>query len=237
MVAPLIGLTTYREPARWGVWDQLADLLPTSYALAVEVGGGVPVLLPPAMPYDDAAMAVVRRLDGLVVSGGADVDPELYDEPAHPATGAPRPDRDAWELALLRAAEDVDLPVLGVCRGLQVMAVAAGGSLVQHLPETLGTAAHDPGGDGFGDVQVRLDPTSSLARLLGAERTGVRCHHHQAVSTHPGLTPVAWAEDGTVEALERPGEGFWLGVQWHPEVYGDADLFQALVRAASGRSV
>lgn len=230
--APLVGLTTYREPARWGVWDQSADLLPSSYARAVEVAGGVPVLLPPSLPYDASAAAVVARLDALVVSGGADVEPALYDEAPHPATGPPRRDRDAWELALLAAADERGLPVLGVCRGMQVMSVAAGGSLVQHLPDVTGAPTHDPGGDGFGAVEVRLEAGSLLADLLGAERTGVRCHHHQAVATHPGLTPVAWAEDGTVEAIERPGPGFWLGVQWHPEVYGDAELFRALVLAA-----
>jgi putative glutamine amidotransferase len=231
--APLVGLTTYREPARWGVWDQSADLLPSSYARAVEVAGGVPVLLPPSLPYAASAAAVVARLDAVVVSGGADVEPALYDEAPHPATGPPRRDRDAWELALLAAADERGLPVLGVCRGMQVMSVAAGGALVQHLPDVTGAPTHDPGGDGFGSVEVRLEPGSLLADLLGAERTGVRCHHHQAVATHPGLTPVAWAEDGTVEALERPGPGFWLGVQWHPEVYGDAELFRALVDAAS----
>lgn len=231
---PLVGLTTYREPARWGVWDQSADLLPSSYARAVEVAGGVPVLLPPTLPYAAAAEVVVARLDALVVSGGADVEPALYDEAPHPATGPPRRDRDAWELALLAAAEERGLPVLGVCRGMQVMSVAAGGSLVQHLPEVTGAATHDPGGDGFGAVEVRLHPGSRLADLLGAERTGVRCHHHQAVATHPGLTPVAWADDGTVEAVERPGDGFWVGVQWHPEVHGDAELFRGLVEAAGG---
>lgn len=235
-MSPVIGLTTYREPARWGVWDQHADLLPTSYARSVELAGGVPVLLPPMAA--EAAPAVLSRLDALVVCGGADVDPERYAQSPHPATGSPRTDRDTWELALLAAAESVALPVLGVCRGMQLMAVAASGSLVQHLPETLGAgvdpATHDPGGDGFGEVEVRIDPSSRLASLLGGGVDTVRCHHHQAVATHPGMDVAARAADGTVEALERPGDRFWLGVQWHPEVITDAGLWRGLVEAAGG---
>ncbi|HET9761447.1 MAG TPA: gamma-glutamyl-gamma-aminobutyrate hydrolase family protein, partial [Nocardioidaceae bacterium] len=130
-VQPLVGLSTYREQARWGVWDQRADLLPTQYADAVRRAGGVPVLLPPQEP--GAAAAVVTRLDALVVTGGADVDPGRYGAEPHAATVAWRTDRDAWELALLDAADARDLPVLGICRGMQVMAVHRGGRLVQHL--------------------------------------------------------------------------------------------------------
>ena len=232
---PLIGLTTYREPTRWGVWDQSADLLPSTYATAVESVGGVPILLPPTVPYDAAAVAVVARLDGLVISGGADVDPERYAEERHERTGAPRPDRDAWELALLDAAAARDLPTLGVCRGMQVMAVGAGGSLEQHLPDTLDATTHDPGGDGFGEVDVSIAPDSRLARALGGvPEVNVRCHHHQGVREHPGFEPVAWAGDGWLEAMEGTGERFLVGVQWHPEVVADAGLFRALVEAARG---
>lgn len=232
MPTPVIGLSTYREPARWGVWDQHADLLPTSYARSVELAGGLPVLLPPQAA--EAASAVLARVDGLVVCGGADVDPARYAEEPHAATGVPRVDRDTWELALLDAAARSGTPVLGVCRGLQLMAVAAGGSLVQHLPEELGSAVHDPGGDGFGEVEVGVAPGSRLAGLVALEQLDVRCHHHQAVRRHPGLEVVARAADGTVEALERPGEQFWLGVQWHPEVIADAGLFRGLVEACGG---
>lgn len=232
MSVPVVGLTTYREPARWGVWDQHADLLPTHYARAVELAGGVPVLLPPQAV--GSAATVLARLDALVVCGGADVDPAAYGEEPHAATGAPRADRDAWELALLAAAPAVGLPVLGVCRGMQLMAVAAGGSLVQHLPEAVGATTHDPGGDGFGEVEVDVVPGSRLASLLGDHPAPVRCHHHQAVRDHPDLEVVARAADGTVEALERPGERWWLGVQWHPEVIADAGLWRGLVEAARG---
>jgi len=231
---PLIGLSTYREPARWGIWDQRADLLPASYADSVAAAGGVPVLLPPVPPYAEGAQVAVARLDGLIISGGADVDPTHYAESAHPATGVPRPDRDAWELALLEAAGQRALPTLGVCRGMQVMAVQSGGTLEQHLPDVVGHAIHDPGGDSFGVVDVRVQPGSRLADVLlsaGGELT-VGCHHHQSVRTHPGYTAVAWAGDGTVEAIETPDERFLLGVQWHPEVAEDAGLFRALVRAS-----
>ncbi len=229
---PLIGLSTYREQARWGVWVQSADLLPTSYAESVERAGGVPVLLPPTAPSDEAARAVVARVDGLVIAGGADVAAAEYGEPAHPSAGDPRRDRDQWELALLRAADEVGLPTLGVCRGMQVMAVGAGGVLEQHLPDLVGHDHHSPGADAFGDVAVRVAEESLLHDLVRANELGVHCHHHQSVRKHPGYTAVAWADDGTVEAMERPGERFCLGVQWHPEVAADAGLFQALVGAS-----
>jgi len=229
---PLIGLSTYREQARWGVWDQAADLLPTSYAESVERAGGVPVLLPPSAPYEEAARAVVARVDGLVIAGGADVAAAEYGEPAHPSAGDPRRDRDQWELALLGAADEIRLPTLGVCRGMQVMAVGAGGVLEQHLPDLVGHEHHSPGADVFGDVPVRVAEESLLHDLVRADELGVHRHHHQSVRNHPGFNAVAWADDGTVEAMERPGDRFCLGVQWHPEVAADAGLFQALVGAS-----
>src|SRR6478609_5571490 len=177
MPAPLIGLTTYREDAAWGVWQQRADLLPAQYAAAVEATGGVPLLLPP-VDVPGAADAVVARLDGLVISGGADVDPGRYADDAHPRTAGWRPDRDAWEVALLDAAEAVGLPVLGVCRGMQVMAVRAGGALDQHVPDLVGHEGHSPGGDAFGAIDVTTETGSRLALLVG-DRVEVRCHHHQ----------------------------------------------------------
>ncbi len=234
---PLIGLTTYRERAQWGVWDQAADLLPTMYADAIVRAGGVPVLLPPATDDRDAAASVVARLDGLVVSGGADVDPEQYGEEPHPLTASWRPDRDAWELALLTSAAAANLPTLGVCRGMQVMAVAAGGTLDQHTPDVVGHEQHSPGGPEFGAVEVSAMRSSLLHSILGASTT-VHCHHHQSVRSHPGYTAVAHAEDGTLEAMELPGSEdggrFCLGVQWHPEMGRDQRLFDALVRAAGG---
>ena len=231
MGAPVIGLTTYREDAAWGVWHQPADLLPTQYARAVEATGGVPVLLPPQEQVG-AAEAVVGRLDGLVVSGGADVDPGRYAAQVHPRTSGWRPDRDAWESALLDAAEAAGLPVLGVCRGMQLMAVHAGGSLDQHTPDLVGDERHSPGGDAFGSVAVRTEPATRVASLVGEALT-VRCHHHQSVREHPGFVAAARADDGTLEAMETLGERFCVAVQWHPETAADVGLLAGLVRAAA----
>jgi putative glutamine amidotransferase len=231
---PLIGLSTYREQARWGVWDQPADLLPTTYADSVARAGGVPVLLPPQAPAD--AVEVVARLDGLVITGGADVDPARYGAEPHPRTVAWRTDRDAWELALLEAADARELPVLGICRGMQVMAVHRGGALEQHLPDAVGHEHHSPGGDEFGDVEVVTEAGSRLRMLLG-DRQLVGCHHHQGVREHPGFTAVAHAADGTLEAMEGAGDRFEVAVQWHPETRTDAGIFAGLVAAATARLV
>ena len=231
MSRPLIGLTSYREHARWGIWDTQADVLPAVYARAIVAAGGVPVLLPAASPAVEAASAVVARLDGLVISGGADVSPARYGAEPHPATAGWRDDRDEWELALLEAAGRRRTPTLGVCRGMQVMAVGAGGTLVQHVPDEVGHEQHSPGGDVFGGISVRMEPDSLLHSLVG-DRIDVHCHHHQAVGSHPGFQAVAWAEDGILEAMELPGDRFCVAVQWHPEMAEDAGLFVGLVRAA-----
>ena len=233
---PLIGLSSYREEARWGVWRQSADLLPTEYAVSVEAAGGVPVLLPPTSAADpaDAAQAVIARLDGLVISGGADVEPARYGAEPHPRTTSWRQDRDAWELALLTAADAVGLPVLGICRGMQLMAVHAGGSLDQHTPDLVDHDEHNPGADAYGQTLVQVAADTRVCSLLGPRLT-VNCHHHQSVATHPGYTAVAFAADGTLEAMERPGPRFCLGVQWHPETAADAGLLAGLVAAAVGR--
>lgn len=231
MTAPVVGLTTYREDAAWGVWRQRADLLPTQYAAAVEATGGVPLLLPP-LGRPGAADTVVSRLDGLVISGGADVDPGRYGAEPHERTAAWRPDRDAWELALLDAAAAARLPVLGVCRGMQVMAVHAGGELDQHTPDLVDHEQHSPGGDVFGTVAVTTLPGTYVAGLLG-ESLSVNCHHHQSVRSHPGFVPAARAVDGTLEAMEAPGDRFCVAVQWHPETAGDVGLLAGLVRAAA----
>jgi len=229
-VHPLIGLSTYREQARWGVWDQPADLLPTTYADAVHRVGGVPVLLPPQPAV--AAADVVARLDGLVITGGADVDPGRYGAEPHARTLSWRTDRDAWELALLDAADARGLPVLGICRGMQVMAVQRGGTLDQHVPETVGHDEHSPGADAFGNVSVDTLEGTRLRMLVG-DRAGVACHHHQSVREHPGFRAAAYAQDGTLEAMEAPGDRFLVAVQWHPETRADAGLFAGLVAAAT----
>lgn len=232
-IRPVIGLTTYRERAQWGVWTTSADVLHAQYADAVLAAGGIPVLLPPASASGQVALEVVGRLDGLVVTGGADVSPLRYGQEPGAHTVAWREDRDAWELALLHAADQVGLPTLGVCRGMQLMAVAAGGTLHQHTPDLVGHHEHNPGADTFGDTQVRTAEESTLHELVGGSVV-VGCHHHQTVDSHPGFTATAWAEDGSLEAMERPGTRFCLAVQWHPEVGDDARLFAALVAAATG---
>jgi putative glutamine amidotransferase len=230
--APVIGLTVYREVATWGVWHQRADLLPAQYAEAVASVGGVPVLLPPS-DLEGAAAAAVARLDGLVVSGGADVDPQRYGAEPHPRTAGWRPDRDAWESALLDAAAEAGQPVLGVCRGMQLMAVHAGGALDQHTPDLVGHEQHSPGGDEFGEVAVTTAAGSRVEALVGGDLS-VSCHHHQSVATHPGFTASAHAADGTLEAMEAPGERFCVAVQWHPETAADVGLLAGLVAAAAG---
>jgi putative glutamine amidotransferase len=231
----VIGLTTYREQAAWGVWDGRADVLHAEYADAVLAAGGVPVLLPPASGSEAAARAVISRIDGLIVSGGADVDPARYGEEAHARTTAWREDRDAWESALLEAAGASGLPTLGVCRGMQLMAVTAGGSLDQHTPDVVGHEQHSPGGPEYGAIAVRTEPGSRVQAAVGDE-ADVSCHHHQSVREHPGFTATAWAPDGTLEAIERPGRWFCVGIQWHPEVGRDHGLFEALVAAARDRA-
>lgn len=231
MSIPLIGLSTYREQAAWGVWTQRADVLQAEYADAVVAAGGAPVLLPPSSSATELAESVVRRLDGLVLTGGADLDPARYDEIPGPRTTTWREDRDAWEVAVLAAADAIGLPVLGVCRGMQLMAVAAGGTLEQHTPDVVGNEAHSPGGDRFGDIAVTTAGGSRVQAAEGAH-LAVRCHHHQSVRTHPGYTATAWAEDGVLEAIEADGERFSVAVQWHPEMGRDQLLFNALVAAA-----
>lgn len=229
--APLIGLTTYQERAQTLVWDTEFALLHYVYVDAVVRAGGVPVLLP---PQEHGAAEVIDRLDGLILSGGADVAPERYGEQPHPRTTVVRPGRDDWELRLLRSALAADLPVLGVCRGAQLLNVALGGTLRQHLPETVGHERHCPAPGVFGDTRVALRTGSAVAGILGPE-TDVRCYHHQALDEiAPGLSVTGAADDGTVEAVELPGRRFVLGVQWHPEQNGrDLRLFEALVAAAA----
>ncbi|MCW2764750.1 MAG: peptidase [Nocardioides sp.] len=231
MTTPVIGLTTYREDAAWGVWEQPADLLPTQYAAAVEATGGLPLLLP-TLGQPGAADTVVSRLDGLVISGGADVDPGRYGAEPHERTAGWRPDRDAWELALLDAAAAAGLPVLGVCRGMQLMAVHAGGELDQHTPDLVDHEEHSPGGDAFGAVAVTTVAGTVVSGLVG-ESVSVNCHHHQSVRSHPGFVSAAHAADGTLEAMEAPGGRFCVAVQWHPETAADVGLLAGLVRAAA----
>ena len=228
---PRIGLTTYGERARWGVWDRRAAVLPISYVDAVATAGGVPVLLPP-VEVEGAASAAVAAIDALLLTGGADVDPATYGARVDPATRGIRPDRDRWEQALLAAALDADLPVLAICRGVQLLDVAMGGTLHQHVPDVVGHANHGPDDDSYGTTHVKVEPGSRLANIIG-DTAEVPCHHHQSVDrVADGLVVCATADDGIVEAVESPDRSFVLGVQWHPEDAADPRLFVALVEAA-----
>lgn len=226
---PLIGITSYVEVARYGVWETEGPVLPRSYVDAVLRAGGVPMLLP---PIGDGHAELVRAIDGLVLSGGADIEPARYDHEPHPKT-VTRPERDAFEFALLEQALAAGVPVFGVCRGMEVLNVAFGGTLAQHLPEVVGHSEHQPAPAVFGPRRVTTADGSTVSAILGAEAK-VRCYHHQGVGElAPGLRATAWAEDGTVEAVEGTGDGYVLGVQWHPEEDDSDDrLFAALVNAA-----
>ncbi len=241
---PVIGLSALATRAAWGVWSTDAVLLNRAYVDKVSAAGGVPVLLP---PLPGVIPAVLPRLDGLVLTGGQDLDPALYGQEPGAHTQVANPDRDASELALLAGAVDGGMPVLGICRGMQVLNVARGGSLHQHLPDLVGTQDHAPSPGAYATHRVTVDGGSCLARLLGTPGTPgtpggeplvrtVPTYHHQGVDRlGRGLVVTARADDGTVEAVEDPSLPFCVAVQWHPEVGQDTSLFDAVVAAARTR--
>jgi len=227
---PLIGITTYVTPAKWSYWELEAALIPVEYVRAVERAGGRALLVPPS---EDGVEETLGALDGLVFSGGSDLDPELYDQEPHEETFGIHEERDRAELALLEAALQRDMPVLAICRGSQVLNVARGGDLVQHLPDVVGDERHKHTPGAFADHDVMVEAGTRLGSLLG-DHTPVKSHHHQGIGRiGEGLRVAAHAEDGTVEAVEDPGRRFALGVLWHPEAGDDARLFEELVREAS----
>jgi putative glutamine amidotransferase len=232
-ILPVVGVTAGEHDARWGAWGARAVLLTSAYLRAVESAGGVPVVLPPA---PGAAERLVGRLDALILTGGADVDPARYGQDRHPATRVADPARDRFELELAVVAGEAGLPLLAVCRGAQVLNVARGGTLHQHLPDLGGTVEHAAGPGSYGRHRVRIEPGSRVGLAMGgAAGALVPTHHHQGVDrAGTGLHPAAWADDGTVEAIEDPAASFLLGVQWHPEQGEDMSLFEALVGAAAG---
>ncbi len=226
---PVVGITSYAENAKWGAWDIPTALVPMNYVHSVELAGGRALLVPPST---EGIEETLDALDGIVFSGGSDLDPALYGADAHPETNGIRPARDEGELALMEAALARDLPMLAICRGLEVLNVLRGGDIVQHLPEVIGDERHKEIPGIFSDHEVKVAGESRLGALLG-ERTPVKSHHHQAPGrVGDGLVATAWADDGTIEGLEDPSRAFALGVLWHPEVTQDAKLFGALVDEA-----
>lgn len=211
MNRPVIGLSTYFEPAEWGLWSIEAALVPRWYLDVFGEAGADVLLLPPGTSTDALA-----RLDGLVIAGGADVDARLYGELPHETADAPRESRDTSEVALYRGARERDMPFLGICRGAQVMAVAHGGSLHQHLPE-ITDLEHKRAPLVFVEHAARLEPTSLIAGIYGSEQIIVNSFHHQAIKEAGDLVITGWAPDSTVEVVEIPDARFALGVQWHPE--------------------
>ena len=231
---PVVGLTCYIEPVTRGVWaEEPSATVPHTYVTALERAGAVVVVVPPRGDADTTLAAEVLALvDGLVIAGGADVDPARYAQPRHASVQESREDRDTSELLLAQAAAEQGVPLLGICRGMQVMAVAAGGLLEQHVPDRVGHDEHSPAPGVYGSHAVETVPGTRLYDLLGRHAV-VPTYHHQSVLTHPGFVPSAWAGDGTLEAMEDPDAAFRLAVQWHPEAGDDPRLFDAFVAAAA----
>ncbi len=235
--ACLIGISGANEKARWGAWDQFADLAPAGYARSVQEAGGVAVLLPTDEAVTEAPESLLERLDGLILAGGADVDPASYGAVAAPVTTDIRPDRDRFELALAGAALEMELPLLGICRGFQLMNVAAGGDLDQHLPDRLGHEGHRTEPGSFDEHEVELTEGSKVAGICGGRRLVVSSHHHQGLGRiGDGLEVTGLAvPDGIAEAIEVEGSNFAIGVQWHPEIEEGDRLIPALVKVARER--
>jgi putative glutamine amidotransferase len=233
---PVIGICTALTRAKWGVWEREAALLAFSYIEAIQRGGGLAVMIPPDGRFDDDADEMLDLLDGLILAGGNDIDPLCYGADPHPETHHPVPERDSSELALTCRAVDRDMPVLGICRGMQLINVAFGGTLRQHLPDELGHEEHrrTPGSFEGADHDVRLIAGSLAARAAGEELHGTKSHHHQGIATvGAGLEVTGHSMlDDLPEALEAPARRFVLGVQWHPEADERSAVVGALVEHA-----
>lgn len=231
-IRPVVGITTYETDASWGTWHRQATLLPTSYVRSVVRAGATSLLV----PVGADAESVIGRLDGLILSGGPDVDPALYEQPAGVHTVVATGARDPSETALIAAAIEAELPLLAICRGMQLLNVIRGGSLHQHLPDIVGSDRHDPGPGEFSTHVVQVVEPSLLARALGGAAPSVPCHHHQGVDRiGAGLRPVAFDADGTIEALEDDRGIPILAVQWHPEEEASSTLFDWLAAEAAAR--
>ena len=231
--SPIIGLTTYRQRAQSGVWDVQASFLPGVYIEGVTRAGGIAALLPPQPVDASIAERVIDSLDGLIITGGRDVDPAAYGQDPHPSTDEPAGDRDDWEFALLRVALGKGTPVLGICRGAQVLNVALGGTLHQHVPDVVSHTRHQQGKGVFATSVVDTIEGTRLAGLIG-ESAQVQCYHHQAIDRLADDLVISAADgDGLIEAVEMPGDEFVVAVQWHPEEnLEDLRIFTGLIDAA-----
>ena len=234
-----IGICAALERARWGPWEDTVTMLPSSYAAAVQAAGGVALLLPPDEAATEAPDPLLDLLDALILAGGSDVDPVTYGAAPHPETSSTWPERDRFEVALARRALERDLPLLGVCRGMEILNVALGGTLIQHLPDALRSDAHRHTPGAFADHAVRLEPGSLAATAAAAppaddNAIAVKSHHHQGVDElGEGLLASGWSvSDDLVEAIELPGHRFALGVLWHPEEEGESPVIASLVDAS-----
>jgi putative glutamine amidotransferase len=231
---PVIGICSAIESASWSAWTVLANVLPRSYTLTVQAAGGMALLLPPDDATAEQPAEALDLIDGLLLAGGSDIDPGSYGAVAHPETRGTWPERDRFELGLTHAALERDMPVLGVCRGMQLLNVACGGTLVQHLPDLVGHDDHRHTPGAFGDHEVRLQDGTLAARAVGAARALVKSHHHQGVDElGEGLVAVGWSDaDDAIEAVELPGRTYALGVLWHPEEDERSNVIGSLVDAA-----
>lgn len=240
MERPVIGICTALEQAQWGVWEQPAALLSLSYIEAVQRAGGLAVMLPPDPILVEDPEQALDLIDGLLLAGGADIDPSAYGRPPHAETVETVPDRDAFEIALTRAAIERDMPVLGICRGMQLINVALGGTLSQHLPDRVGHSEHRRVIGSFDGSDHEVDVCSGTLAMQVIEDTrhNTKSHHHQGVENlGAGLTVSATsAMDDLAEAIELPEKSFVLGVQWHPEADAESPLLGGLVQAAGAYS-
>jgi putative glutamine amidotransferase len=234
---PTVGITAATEKVSYGPWEGVrAVMSPVRYVRAVQRAGGRAILLPPDPADAQDPDEVLGMIDALLLTGGAgDLDPALYGQERHPETGPVHEERDAYELALARAVLEREVPTLGVCRGMQVLNLAYGGTIEQHIPDAVGHEEHRHTPGTFADHEVRLDPGSLAARAAGSELTAVKSHHHQGVrEVGEGLQVTGWSTtDDIVEALEDPGRKFVLGVLWHPEEDERSKLIEALVKEVS----
>lgn len=232
---PRIALTTYADYAEWRDWSRPAAVLPRSYVDVVERAGGCPVLLPPGRPT--IATDALRGADGLILTGGPDLDARLGPNGSSDDDGPVLPERDRWEAALLEVALKADMPTLGICRGMQLMNLYLGGRLHTHLPDFVGHDGHQVAPGVFGTHEVRLAEGSLTAAAMGL-RAQVPSYHHQGVALlGHDVDPVGWADDGIIEAIELRGHSFAVGVQWHPEENDDLALFRMLVDFSTSRPV